>query len=49
MNDIEIERELKSLRKYAKVLSKSKKKARDFLFNAGIITKSGKLRKIYGG
>ena len=47
MNEIDLKKELKGLKKVSKHLLKSKKKARKFLIDVGINTKCGKLSKHY--
>lgn len=54
---IDIREECKSMRKWTRNLQKlartnpeeAKKVSRAFLFKAGIITKTGRLKKVYGG
>jgi len=46
---LEIDYEIKLLRRNAKKIFKTKASARKFLVEHGFITKSGKLTKRYGG
>jgi hypothetical protein len=45
----EIDREIKLLKKNARIILKTKASARKFLIQHGFITKAGKLTKKYGG
>ena len=47
MTKKELDREIKRLRKLRKEVCSSKETAQDFFHKAGILTKSGKLRKVY--
>lgn len=49
MTDKERQENLEALKKLAKKLKGDKEASRAFLQNVGIITKTGKLTKAYGG
>jgi hypothetical protein len=47
MTDIEVDRLIQRLEKYRERVSKSKKKSKEFLIGAGIITPEGNLTSPY--
>ncbi len=49
MTQNEIDKTIRDMRKFTKKVSSSKKLSREFLYRAGICTKSGRLRKPYSG
>lgn len=49
MNKKEINKIIKEMKEYTEELKNNSEKAKQFLINAGIYTKSGKLSKNFGG
>jgi hypothetical protein len=47
MTDVEVDRLIKKLEKYGERVAKSKKKSKEFLIGAGIITPEGNLTSHY--
>jgi hypothetical protein len=47
MTDVEVDRLIKKLEKYGARVAKSKKKSKEFLIGAGIITPEGNLTSPY--